>query len=61
MVPAPGIPATRSVPGGVHNALKNEGTTQLAIRATTTQGDITARSLWPTGPRSRSGPPDQQV
>jgi Putative adhesin len=35
----------RTVSGRVHNALKNDGTTQLDIRATTTQGDITARSL----------------
>ncbi|MFI6758552.1 DUF4097 family beta strand repeat-containing protein [Micromonospora sp. NPDC050417] len=31
--------------GRVSNALKNDGTTELDIRATTLQGDITARSL----------------
>lgn len=31
--------------GRVSNALKNDGTTELDIRATTQQGDITARSL----------------
>jgi DUF4097 and DUF4098 domain-containing protein YvlB len=31
--------------GRVTNSLKNDGTTELDIRATTTQGDITARSL----------------
>lgn len=31
--------------GRVSNALKNDGTTELDIRATTAQGDITARSL----------------
>ncbi|MFF7330698.1 DUF4097 family beta strand repeat-containing protein [Streptomyces sp. NPDC008150] len=31
--------------GRVSNELKNDGTAQLAVRATTTQGDITARSL----------------
>ena len=31
--------------GRVHNALKNNGTTELDIRATTGQGNITARSL----------------
>ncbi|MFJ6632409.1 DUF4097 family beta strand repeat-containing protein [Streptomyces sp. NPDC091376] len=31
--------------GNVNNALKNDGTTELDIRATTTRGDITARSL----------------
>ncbi|MEZ0092917.1 DUF4097 and DUF4098 domain-containing protein YvlB [Streptacidiphilus sp. EB129] len=31
--------------GRVRNALKNDGTTGLDIRATTPQGDITARSL----------------
>ncbi|MEV5957394.1 DUF4097 family beta strand repeat-containing protein [Streptomyces sp. NPDC051987] len=31
--------------GRVSNALKNDGTTELDIRATTSQGDITARSL----------------
>ncbi|MEV7673609.1 DUF4097 family beta strand repeat-containing protein [Streptomyces sp. NPDC088752] len=31
--------------GRVGNELKNDGTTVLAIRATTTRGDITARSL----------------
>jgi hypothetical protein len=31
--------------GRVSNSLKNDGTTELDIRATTTRGDITARSL----------------
>ncbi|OLF18040.1 DUF4097 family beta strand repeat-containing protein [Actinophytocola xanthii] len=31
--------------GRIHNALKNNGTTELDIRATTSHGDITARSL----------------
>ncbi|MEU8971098.1 DUF4097 family beta strand repeat-containing protein [Streptomyces monashensis] len=31
--------------GRIHNALKNDGTTRLDIRATTAHGDITARSL----------------
>ncbi|HET6500052.1 MAG TPA: DUF4097 family beta strand repeat-containing protein, partial [Amycolatopsis sp.] len=31
--------------GRVSNALKNDGTTGLDIRATTSNGDITARSL----------------
>jgi hypothetical protein len=31
--------------GRVSNALKNDGTTALDIRATTSCGDITARSL----------------
>jgi DUF4097 and DUF4098 domain-containing protein YvlB len=31
--------------GRVSNTLKNDGTVELDIRATTTQGDITARSL----------------
>jgi hypothetical protein len=31
--------------GRISNALKNDGTAELAIRATTSQGDITARSL----------------
>ena len=31
--------------GRISNALKNDGTAELDIRATTTQGDITARSL----------------
>ncbi|MFD4596493.1 DUF4097 family beta strand repeat-containing protein [Streptomyces sp. NPDC058464] len=31
--------------GRVSNALKNDGTTELDIRATTSRGDITARSL----------------
>ncbi|MFE9678387.1 DUF4097 family beta strand repeat-containing protein [Streptomyces sp. NPDC006259] len=31
--------------GRIHNALKNDGTTALDIRATTPHGDITARSL----------------
>ena len=31
--------------GRVSNALKNDGATELDIRATTSDGDITARSL----------------
>jgi hypothetical protein len=31
--------------GRVSNALKNDGTAELDIRATTSHGDITARSL----------------
>ena len=31
--------------GRVHNSLRNDGTTDLTIRATTAYGDITARSL----------------
>jgi hypothetical protein len=31
--------------GRVSNALKNDGAAELDIRATTSQGDITARSL----------------
>jgi DUF4097 and DUF4098 domain-containing protein YvlB len=31
--------------GRIHNALKNDGSTDLDIRATTSYGDITARSL----------------
>ncbi|WP_157878414.1 DUF4097 family beta strand repeat-containing protein, partial [Streptomyces chattanoogensis] len=31
--------------GRIHNALKNDGTADLDIRATTPHGDITARSL----------------
>ena len=31
--------------GRISNALKNDGTSGLDIRATTSQGDITARSL----------------
>ncbi|MFJ9721933.1 DUF4097 family beta strand repeat-containing protein [Streptomyces sp. NPDC101209] len=31
--------------GRIHNALKNDGTAALTIRATTSKGDITARSL----------------
>ncbi|MGE7434982.1 DUF4097 family beta strand repeat-containing protein, partial [Kitasatospora sp. NPDC001175] len=31
--------------GRISNALKNDGTTELDIRATTSNGDITARSL----------------
>ncbi|MEU5239416.1 DUF4097 family beta strand repeat-containing protein [Streptomyces lydicus] len=31
--------------GRINNALKNDGTTELDIRATTSHGDITARSL----------------
>ncbi|MCT9113547.1 hypothetical protein N4G69_49985, partial [Streptomyces mirabilis] len=31
--------------GRISNALKNDGTTELDIRATTSRGDITARSL----------------
>ena len=31
--------------GRISNALKNDGSTELDIRATTSDGDITARSL----------------
>ncbi|NUS03674.1 MAG: hypothetical protein HOV97_14055, partial [Nonomuraea sp.] len=31
--------------GRISNALKNDGTAELDIRATTSSGDITARSL----------------
>ncbi|MGW2715194.1 hypothetical protein ACWC4J_40495, partial [Streptomyces sp. NPDC001356] len=31
--------------GRVHNAFKNDGTTALDVRATTSHGDISARSL----------------
>ncbi len=31
--------------GRISNALKNDGTVELDIRATTSDGDITARSL----------------
>jgi hypothetical protein len=31
--------------GRISNALKNDGTAELDIRATTSHGDITARSL----------------
>jgi hypothetical protein len=31
--------------GRVNNALRNDGATELDIRATTSHGDITARSL----------------
>ena len=45
---APGVCAALDASTGhgrVSNALKNDGTTELAIHATTGQGDITARSL----------------
>lgn len=45
---APGVSASLDAGTGhgrVSNALKNSGTTELDIRATTGQGDITARSL----------------
>jgi DUF4097 and DUF4098 domain-containing protein YvlB len=45
---APGVSASLDAGTGhgrVSNALKNDGTTELDIRATTGQGDITARSL----------------
>ena len=45
---APGVSAALDAGTGhgrVSNALKNNGTTELAIRATTSHGDITARSL----------------
>ncbi|MEZ0094486.1 DUF4097 family beta strand repeat-containing protein [Streptacidiphilus sp. EB129] len=45
---APGVSATLDAGTGhgrVSNALKNDGSTELDIRATTGQGDITARSL----------------
>ncbi|MGK5559145.1 DUF4097 family beta strand repeat-containing protein [Actinomadura kijaniata] len=45
---APGVPAAldaRTSYGRIHNSLKNDGTAELNIRATTEYGDITARSL----------------
>ncbi|NXY95494.1 DUF4097 family beta strand repeat protein [Streptomyces sp. BR123] len=45
---APGASATLDAGTGygrIDNSLKNDGTAELAIRATTTHGDITARSL----------------
>jgi hypothetical protein len=45
---APGVSAALDAGTGhgrVSNALKNNGTTELHIRATTSQGDIAARSL----------------
>ncbi|MGW2518100.1 DUF4097 family beta strand repeat-containing protein [Streptomyces sp. NPDC001617] len=45
---APGVPASldAATPNGrVSNALKNDGSAELDIRATTSNGDITARSL----------------
>ena len=45
---APGVSASLDAGTGhgrVNNALKNDGATELDIRATTGQGDITARSL----------------
>ncbi|MFD8328135.1 DUF4097 family beta strand repeat-containing protein [Streptomyces lydicus] len=45
---APGVSATLDANtsyGRINNALKNDGTTELDIRATTSHGDITARSL----------------
>ncbi|ARH89041.1 DUF4097 family beta strand repeat-containing protein [Streptomyces sp. MOE7] len=45
---APGVSATLDAGtsyGRINNALKNDGTTELDIRATTSHGDITARSL----------------
>lgn len=48
VVVASGVSATLDAGttlGRVSNALKNDGTAELDIRATTTRGDITARSL----------------
>ncbi|HEY9409577.1 MAG TPA: DUF4097 family beta strand repeat-containing protein [Jiangellaceae bacterium] len=48
VVAATGVSATLDAGttlGRVSNALKNDGTAELDIRATTTRGDITARSL----------------
>jgi hypothetical protein len=45
---APGVSATLDAGtsrGRISNALKNDGTAELDIRATTSDGDITARSL----------------
>ncbi|MFC7614432.1 DUF4097 family beta strand repeat-containing protein [Actinokineospora soli] len=45
---APGVSAALdagTTQGRVSNSLKNTGAVELDIRATTTQGDITARSL----------------
>ena len=45
---APGVSAALDAGtsyGRIHNALKNDGTTELDIHATTSYGDITARSL----------------
>ncbi|GAB7181449.1 DUF4097 family beta strand repeat-containing protein [Kitasatospora sp. Ki12] len=45
---APGVSATLDAATGygrISNALRNDGTAALDIRATTTQGDITARSI----------------
>ncbi|MEA5360308.1 DUF4097 family beta strand repeat-containing protein [Amycolatopsis sp., V23-08] len=45
---APGVSATLdagTTHGRIDNTLKNNGTPELTIRATTTQGDIVARSL----------------
>ncbi|GGQ23995.1 DUF4097 and DUF4098 domain-containing protein YvlB [Actinomadura coerulea] len=45
---APGVSASLdagTTQGRVSNALKNDGTVELDVRATTMQGDITARSL----------------
>lgn len=48
VVAAAGVPAALDAGTGygrVSNSLKNDGTTELDIRATTSHGDITARSL----------------
>jgi len=45
---APGVSASLDAGtsyGRIHNALRNDGTTELGIRATTSYGDINARSL----------------
>ena len=45
---APGVSAALdagTTHGRIHNSLKNDGTSALSIRATTSNGDITARSL----------------
>ncbi|MFG2149045.1 DUF4097 family beta strand repeat-containing protein [Streptomyces sp. NPDC048696] len=48
VVAAPGVSAALNAATGhgrINNALKNDGTAELDIRATTSHGDITARSL----------------
>ena len=45
---APGVSASLDAGtayGRIDNTLKNNGTAELSIRATTSQGDIVARSL----------------
>ncbi|WP_433299185.1 DUF4097 family beta strand repeat-containing protein [Actinoplanes sp. CA-030573] len=48
VVAAPGVSASLDAAtayGRISNGLKNDGTSELAVRATTSYGDITARSL----------------